>query len=235
MELSLHSGEPEFGPRVAVGAAAVAAKLLRIADSTPEGRPAVIAVDGRSGAGKTSFAERMADLIPYAEVVHADDVAWHEPDFEWGHLLRKNVLEPLHRGQSVNYRPDAWERLGREGQIELPNDLRIILIEGVGAYNRDYAHLLDATVWVQCDAQLAEQRGMERDAGSDVDDGQERATVYWHESPAQERAFLMEQKPWEAADLVVCGTPDIPLGEDQFAVVKGARRCQPAAVSTARG
>lgn len=41
-------------------------------------------------------------------MIHTDDLAWHEPLFDWGHLLADDVLRPLHAGRALSYRPSQW-------------------------------------------------------------------------------------------------------------------------------
>src|SRR3954452_18010901 len=55
--------------------------------AAPEGRPSVIAVDGRSSGGKTALAYRLATVIAGAVVVHTDDIAWWHARFDWAGLL----------------------------------------------------------------------------------------------------------------------------------------------------
>lgn len=220
MELSLHPGEPEFGPWKVVGAPALAARLMRALDF-PDSRPAIVAIDGRGGAGKSVLAERMSDLIPDAEVVATDDVAWNAPFFAWAEQMRRHVLEPLHRGEAVDYRPDAWESKGREGRIELRRGLRMVFIEGTGAHHSSYADLLDATMWVQSDRHLAEGRGLARDIESGANGDRDQSTAFWHEWQSHEIPFMAEQRAWESADLIVNGTPAEALEDDHFAVAKG--------------
>ena len=43
------------------------------------------------------------------QLVHTDDVAWNHACFDWGTLLVENILQPLHRGEPEDFRPD---RLG---------------------------------------------------------------------------------------------------------------------------
>jgi hypothetical protein len=47
-------------------------------------------------------------------------------------------------------------------------------------------------------------RGLARDGG---DPAQE---VFWHEWEAEERPFLAVERPWERADLVIDGAPELP-------------------------
>jgi hypothetical protein len=180
----------------------VVAELV-LALGEPVGRPAVLAVDGRSAGGKSTFAARVAAAVAGAVVVHTDDVAWWESFFGWDHLITAGVLEPARRGGPVRYRPPAWDSRARAGAIEVPAGTRLLVVEGVGAGRRSLSGLVDAMVWVQSDGLEARRRGIERDGG---DRG---AADFWDEWDAQERPFLAQDRPWERAHLIVCGTPEL--------------------------
>lgn len=169
----------------------------------PDGRPAVLGVDGRSAGGKSTIAQRLAEAIPGSVVVHSDDVAWWESFFGWDHLMAAGVLEPVHRGEAVRYRPPAWDIRGREGAIEVPAGARLVIVEGVAVTRRSLAGLLDAAVWVQSDVVEARRRGLARDA---LTGGTE---AFWDEWDAEEIVVLDQDRPWERADLVLCGTPGL--------------------------
>lgn len=177
-----------------------------------------MAIDGRSAAGKSSLARSLHRATVRSAIVHTDDVAWHEPFFAWGPLLRAGVLEPLKRGEPVRFRPPAWDLHGRDGLIDVPAGLDLVLIEGVGAAQGAVADLLDATVWVQADQTLAERRGIARDVAEGVNGDPEETVAFWHEWMSHEIPFLATDRPWERARLVVAGTPTIDLRAGQVAV-----------------
>lgn len=181
-DVELPDGEPDFRPW---RAATVDDVLDRL------GRPRVLAVDGRSGSGKTTFARGLGGVM-----VHSDDVAWHHDFFDWADLLATGVLEPWRRGEDVAYRPPAWDERSRPGAIVVPADATMLVIEGVGVGRRALAPLVDALVWVQTDRALATRRGLARD-DDDV--------AFWEEWEAVERPFLATERPWERADLVASG------------------------------
>ena len=191
---------------------AVAAELMSHAAAAGS-RPVLVAVDGRSGAGKSTMALRLASEVPGAEVVHTDDVAWWESAFGWDHLLAAGILVPLRQGGGVSYRPPAWDRRGRDGSIDIPAGCPLVLIEGAGASRVGLASLLDATIWVQADVDEATRRGIARDAATPVHAGQEAATAFWWEWQAAERPFLAADRPWDRADLILCGTPELVPSE----------------------
>lgn len=195
--------------------------------SRDRGRPRIVAVDGRSASGKSTLAHTLQDYAQKSggrsAVVHADDLAWHEPFFAWGHLLRDGVLSPLRRGRPVRFRPPAWEAHGRAGVIDVPAGLDLVIIEGVGASQRGLESLLDATIWVQSDFVEAERRGVLRDAVSGVNGDPEQTVAFWHEWMSHETPFLAEDRPWERARLVVSGTPTIGLAAGEIAVAEAPR------------
>lgn len=126
------------------------------------GRPRVVALDGRSGSGKTALAERVRTAVPGAEVVHTDDIAWWHSRFDWHDLMINSVLDTLHCEQSVHYQPPSSASSKGAGPIDVSAQASVVIIEGVGAARRELTHLLDAVVWVQSDVGEAERRGILR-------------------------------------------------------------------------
>jgi len=74
MAFQLAPEEPEAGPWRAVLLSTVVNAVTR---PRPDlGRPAVLAIDGRSNNGKTTLADRIRELVPGSVVIHTDDIAW---------------------------------------------------------------------------------------------------------------------------------------------------------------
>ncbi|WP_433824836.1 uridine kinase family protein [Actinoplanes sp. CA-015351] len=204
--MKLGPDEPLAGPWQELTPIDFAASVQAAAGS-PAGRPRLIAVDGRSGSGKSTLAGRLRELTPGSAVVHTDDVAWWHSRFGWAPLMISGVLDPLHAGLGVRFRPPAWEQRGREGFIEVPAGCSAVFVEGVGASRRELLPLLDAAIWVQSDFAEAERRGILRDVDRDgLDPG--TAKREWDEWMAEEIPFLRADRPWERAGFVVRGTGD---------------------------
>lgn len=198
-------GEPAFtGWRRTPVHDLVTALLVGAQDAVDDGRPWVVAVDGRSAGGKTTLAERLHRAVPRSAVVHTDDVAWHHSFVDWAERMREHVLVPLHAGRAVSWRPPEWVARGRTGAVEVPGEVDLVLVEGVGAGRRELADLVDRSVWVQSDAVEAVERGIVRDGGTP------EAEAFWHEWAATEVPFLQDQAPWERAHVVVAGTTLVP-------------------------
>ena len=188
----------------------VADELVRVGltgrAAAPRTGAIVVAVDGRSAGGKSTLAAVLSSVVPGSAVVHTDDVAWHHGFFDWDGLLVTGVLEPVSRGEQVDYRPPAWQERGRDGAITVSQDVVVIFVEGVGASRSALRPWFDAAVWTQSDAASARHRGLARDVRLGRDE--EEAVRFWDEWEAHEVTFLREDRPWERADLVVCGTPE---------------------------
>ena len=207
----LYAGEPAAGPWRAVPVTEVLAQL---------GRPRLLAVDGRSGGGKTTVARRLAAAVPDATVLHTDDVAWYHAFFDWADLMRDGILAPLRAGEDVAYRPPAWDERGRDGAITASAASPLVIVEGVGIGRRELTRYFDALLWVQTDEAEARRRGLLRD-GADAAD-------FWAEWQAAEDPFQAEQRPWERAGLIVSGAPDVPHDPRSELVVAPAARPSPA-------
>lgn len=201
--MELGENEPPAGPW-RVESLARFTQLVLEAAGVPLGRPPIVAIDGRSSSGKTTLARHLEDGISGATTVHTDDIAWWSSFFGWSHMLVGDVLEPIHRGQSVRFRPPRWDERNRPGAIEVPIDSALVIVEGVGAGRREVAHLLDRTVWVQSDLCEIDRRNAARIASGEANGA---IVDQWM---AEEGPFLAEQRAWERAFIIVNGTPDLP-------------------------
>ena len=165
-----------------------------------------MAVDGRSNGGKTTLAARIGKAVPGSSVIHTDDIAWAHSRFGWADLLIEGILVPVYQGQAVSYRPPRWAGHGREGSIEVPANCSLLVIEGDGAGRHEVADLIDVLIWVQSDEREAERRALARIGKPDGN-----PTLQGHrEWMAEEMPFNAAQRTWERADVIVCGTPQIP-------------------------
>ena len=208
MAQQLAPEEPEAGPWRAMRLAVVIESLSRLGTAARTGdRSMVLAVDGRSSSGKTTLAARVQAAVAGSAVVHTDDIAWWHSRFGCADLLIGGILMPVHQGQPVSFRPPGWAEHGRGGAIDVPAACPLLIIEGVGAGRREAARLVDALIWVQSDRAEAERRSLARVRLR----GGPRTVQDLREWMAEEEPFLAGQRPWERADLVVAGTPQIPF------------------------
>jgi len=228
MTLQLAQEEPEAGPWRAESLTAVIEALIgRGSGRVVSGRPVILSVDGRSNAGKTTLAARICEAVPSSAVVHTDDVAWEHSRFGWSDLLADGILAPVRHGRGVSFRPPRWAEHGREGSIDVAAGCPLLVVEGDGAGRREVGDLIDALIWVQSDEREVVRRAWARAAHADAIDG---ANLPADGSPpddagwmAEELPFNTAQRTWERADLIVCGTPEIPFDPVTEIVVAGPR------------
>lgn len=157
-----------------------------------EGRPEVgappvlVAVDGRSGAGKTDLARAAADLLAGAghpvEVVHLDRLY---PG--WSGLARAlprlcdEVVAPLRSGRPGCYRSWDWHAARPGPWVEVP--LReVVVVEGVGVLASPCAGSFDVRLWLEAPVQVRRARALGRDG--------EAFAPHWQHWADQEDAVL---------------------------------------------
>lgn len=202
-KLTLYPEEPQLGPWHKASVSELAQHLV------PAGtdRRVIVAVDGRGGAGKTTLASALARTLPKTEVIHTDDLAWHEPLFAWDHLLTE-VVETLRAGEALRFVPPAWTERGRAGAVSVDAATRVVVLEGTGSAGAA-PELYDAVVWVQSDRHEARRRGLARDAEEGTNGTAEEAAAFWDSWKVAERAYLADTRPWKRAAVAVLGTPGV--------------------------
>jgi uridine kinase len=134
------------------------------------GQVRLVAVDGPSGAGKTTFAQRLAGALIRAgrrvEVVHTDDLldGW-EDQFTFWPRLECGVLEPLARGEPGRYPIYDWVRGRFGGDLHVPVPDVLILDGGTSARAEAYPRL-SLSVFVTADRDVRWERALVRDGAT---------------------------------------------------------------------
>ena len=173
----------------------LAAELRRAAPKA--GSTRVIAVDGRSGAGKTSFAAGLRAELS-APVVTLEELYGGWDGLERGiDLLVSDVLGPIAAGRAArvpryDWVAGAWEK---PWVLEPPE---ILIIEGVGAGARRAAAHESLLIWMESAASVRKKRALDRDG--------ETFTPYWDMWAVQEDAMLARERTPDRADFVVAAT-----------------------------
>ncbi|WP_433874834.1 chorismate-binding protein [Sinomonas atrocyanea] len=172
--------------------------------------PAVIAVDGRSGAGKTSLAVELAAALRThrsVALVHLEDVYPGWDGLAAGiERCAAGILAPLRRGEAATWRAWDWAA-GLDGEERVTEPADVVVLEGVGAGAARLRGLCDAVVWVEAEAAERKRRALERDG--------ETYAPHWDRWAAQEDVWLADDDVRAAAAVVVGGaggTPDRPEG-----------------------
>ena len=129
------------------------------------GRVRVVAVEGRSGAGKSTVAARLREaLTARGEAVHVltmeDLYAGWDGLAEGARLLRTRVLAPLARGEEPVWHRWDWERGERDPEpsrlSEAVSRGGVLIVEGTGSgVSPD---LVDLLVWVHAPENVRTRR-----------------------------------------------------------------------------
>jgi para-aminobenzoate synthetase len=163
-------------------------------------RPFIIAVDGRSGAGKTTLAVELAALLRIHRSVslfHLEDIYPGWDGLAAGQLrYRRTVLEPLAAGRSAAWTAWDWQR-GMDGPARTTAAADVVVVEGVGAAHAAAREFIDAAVWIDAAAAPRRRRALARDGA-----GYE---PFWELWAAQEDAWLAGDDVADQADVVVHG------------------------------
>lgn len=154
----------------------------------------MVAVDGRSGAGKTSLAGILRDELA-APVVSLEDLYGGWDGLEHGiDLLISEVLEPLAAGRVALVPRYDWVA-GEWAEPVALDPPEVLIVEGVGAGARRAAAYASVLVWLEATPAVRKKRALDRDG--------ETFAPHWDRWAAQEDAMLAREHTPERADLVV--------------------------------
>ena len=166
------------------------------------GKTRVIAIDGRSGAGKSALAATLRGELG-APVVALEDLYGGWDGLEHGiDLLVAEVLEPLSAGRAARVPRYDWvaRAWGTPWVLEPPE---VLIAEGVGAGARRAAAYASRLIWIEEPAPVRKRRALDRDGAT--------YAPYWDMWAAQEDAMLAREHTPARADVVIA---------------RGSRRCR---------
>ena len=160
------------------------------------GRTRVVAIDGRSGAGKTLLASRLGTRLD-APVVSLEDLYGGWDGLERGiDLLVSEVLVPLADERAAWVPRYDW--LTREwSEPVLLEPPELLIVEGAGAGARRAAAFESLVVWLEVAPSVRKKRALDREGDT--------FAPYWDMWAAQEDAMLARERTPERADVVIDG------------------------------
>jgi para-aminobenzoate synthetase len=203
--------EPVAGTRLTPGVLASWVLARPPAPALPAG-PVVVAVDGRSGAGKSTIARSLADALRRlgagAVVVHLDDLypGWDglAPVVP---LVVEHVLSPLAGLLPVVVPTWAWDadRPGPPRALPAlgPPRPAVVLLDGAGSGARAAVPWLAGLVWVGAAAVVRRARALARDGDT--------YAPHWEHWSAQEEAYARREGLPERAGLVLDASGEAPV------------------------
>jgi uridine kinase len=172
--------------------------VLALRRSPPRaGATRVLAIDGRSGAGKTSLAATLAGQLG-APVVSLEQLYGGWEGLERGiDLLVFEVLQPLAAGLAALVPRYDWvAQVWAEPTVLEPPG--VLIVEGVGAGARRAATFESLVVWLEMPASTRKQRALDRDG--------ETFAPYWDQWAAQEDLMLARDRTPDRAGIII-GSP----------------------------
>lgn len=160
-------------------------------------RPTLIAIDGRSGSGKSTFASSLAQhleastsvaVLRLEELYHGWDGLHRARD------LYNELLPQLSNSSVVSYPTWDWEQ-NTLGALKEFSPASIIIIEGVGALNAQAREFIDFGIWLDAPEDFRRERALTRDG--------QTYRPYWQMWAQQEVSYLAAHTPQLRADLVI--------------------------------
>lgn len=185
--------------------------IERIQSTTRKaGRALIVALDGRSGVGKSTLARQVAARLPDSCLIEGDDFYAGGSAAEWDarspqdkarlcmnwQRLKNEALLPLLAGQTASWHPFNFEAgAGLAEQTRHAAPAAVILIDGVYSGRPELADLVDLSILVEAQDAERKRRLYEREG---------LAQVEWQQRwDAGEDYYFEHIKPRDNFDLVV--------------------------------
>ncbi|WP_448623592.1 uridine kinase family protein [Geodermatophilus sp. URMC 64] len=163
----------------------------------------LVCIDGPAGAGKTTFAGRLADVLgPAAGLVHMDDLFAGWTLTGAAARLAAGVLRPLADGRPGGYHRFDWAAGRFAATLTAVPVPEVLVVEGCGSCAAALDPFTTLRVWVEAPQALRLARGLDRD-------GQHYAE-HWRRWQAMEAAYFAAERTRERADVLVDGTDGGP-------------------------
>lgn len=155
----------------------------------------IVAIDGPSGAGKTTLADQLAHRLG-AGVLTVDGLCPGWAGLNAVPDLLAAVVEPLARGEAGHYRRYDWEH-GGPGELVTVQPRDLLIVDGVGSGSRPCRPWLSLLIWIDDDSERRKVRALERDG--------EVFAREWDRWAAQEATLFSAERTRESADAVLSG------------------------------
>jgi uridine kinase len=147
---------------------AVADDVHRVAAEAD--RPVVVGISGYCGAGKSTLARELTDLMPGAVRMRGDDfldpVRSHQRSSNWDGVERERlvatVLEPFRAAEHGTFQRYDWA-CRQLGAPEPVPQAEILIVDLIGLFHPEALPALDLRIWCEADLEVAAAQGRERD------------------------------------------------------------------------
>jgi uridine kinase len=204
-------------------------RLAALVLSAERPHPIRVAIDGRGGAGKSTLADELAEVLRRRDrtVVRAEVDDFYQLELDRGTrsrltaaafydaydhaALRALLLDPLGPGGSRRYRT-RWHDGWHPGVIDEPErtapDDAILVLDGVFLLRPELVDAWDVRILVHVDPDVGLERGITRDMlhaqpDDPVADRERRLGVWRNRYLPADDAYIREVQPQRLADAVV--------------------------------
>jgi len=139
--------------------------LLQEIKGIKNNKTTLIAIDGVAGSGKTTLALKLAQDLTESSVVSMDDLydGWNNPlSQKLTARVISQLLEPVSKELPVIYQIFDW-KLNRFRDFNTIPQSEYLILEGVGAAQREFRPYINKIIWIECDPNLGFNRVIARD------------------------------------------------------------------------
>jgi len=176
-----------------VGVSRVLAEVEKVSASNP-----VVAIDGRSGAGKTTLARLLVErwpLLGHPQLIALDSIypGW-EGLSEGSDRAYEQILYPHGRNVIGSWQRYDWPS-ATYAESHAVDPARAVVIEGCGVLTARNARVADVRVWVSSPATSRKARALGRDGDA--------FRPYWEQWGQQEERHIRQNSPHELASVRV--------------------------------
>ncbi len=167
---------------------------VRALRADPRGR---VVIDGRSGAGKTTLARRVAELAG-ARLVSLDEFYEGWTGLAGATAVAARLVAAHADGSACAFHRWDWERDEFSARETTVDPSVALVIEGCGALSAAAAGRATATIWIDGDAEVRKRLALTRDGDS--------FAPYWDMWAAQEEAHIRANAPARLAQISFSAT-----------------------------
>lgn len=169
-------------------------------------KPAIVAISGFGGAGKSTTAEMLGKMLD-ASVVGVDSFATDRLDINhslWGSVdfkrLEQEVFIPFVEGQNlITYGHYDWNVNGI-GKTMSVNHNGLLIVEGIGLFRPELLKYFSYKIWIDTPMDEAIRRGKKRDREVHKNPQDEKWDGVWKRNDTE---YFETYKPKEQADVVI--------------------------------
>lgn len=156
----------------------------------------IICIDGRGGAGKSTYAKHLSSLLGDCSIVHTDDFASLEEPISWYKRMLKQVLIPIGKNLKSIYQKYDWDKRQLSEWLTITPQ-KYLLIEGVSSCRNEFRPYISYAIFIETNKKLCLARGLKRDG--------EHMQGQWLKWMSEEESYIKEHAPQEFANVIVSG------------------------------